>query len=109
MNTCHSIGLELESRDPTLIPGILKSISELLQIECDRSVQTPSWSIHACMDLLVRVTPFFPSGGSLTLSAPVVRVVLEGSDPQAITKLVSLILGGLEKEFPGQVYSRLSP
>jgi len=92
-----------------IIPNVINALSELLSTSCDRSSKTPSWSIHACGKLLVKVAPLFPGSEKMPLSHPIVRVVIEGSDPVSLAEMVSLMLGELDRRFPGQVYSRLSP
>lgn len=109
MRECYKAILAVESRDPTIIPGVIGALSKILSSECDKTVKTPSWSIHACNTLLVKVSPVFPRSEQMPLSHPVVRVEVEGSDPARLTDIITLITSGLEEQFAGQVYSRLSP
>lgn len=109
MSVCYKVFLDIESRDPMIIPNVINALSELLSTSCDKTSKTPSWSIHACGKLLVKVTPLFPGSEKMPLSHPIVKVVIEGSDPVSLAEMVSLMLEELDRHFPGQAYSRLSP
>lgn len=105
---CYSAIVELESRDPMIIPGVLAAATEILSSKCAGTVRSHSWSMHACGGLLAKVSAVFPGPETVTLLRPIVRVTVESSDPEAIATLVSHLVEGLESRFPGQVYSRLS-
>lgn len=109
LSECYKAFLDIESRDPMIIPNVINALSELLSTSCDKTSKTPSWSVHACGKLLVKVTPLFPGSEKMPLSRPIVRVGIEGSDPASLAEIISLILEELDRRFPGQVYSRLSP